>query len=50
MPSIVDENNRLLGLITDGDIRRSLEKGHDFLNERVDKLMTPHPCTITPDN
>ncbi len=47
--SIVDENNRLLGLITDGDIRRSLEKGHDFLNERVDKLMTPRPCTITQD-
>lgn len=47
--SVVNESGELLGLITDGDIRRSLEKGHDFLNEKVDKLMTANPRTITAD-
>ena len=47
--SIVDENGHLLGLITDGDIRRSLEKGHDFLDKKVDSLMTATPRTISAD-
>jgi len=28
--NVVDDQGRLLGIITDGDIRRSLEKGHEF--------------------
>lgn len=47
--SIVNETGRLLGLITDGDIRRGLEKGHDFLDKPVGDLMTKTPKTITQD-
>ncbi|WIW71046.1 KpsF/GutQ family sugar-phosphate isomerase [Anaerosinus gibii] len=45
--SIVDENGILVGIVTDGDIRRSIEKGHQFLDEAVAKIMTPNPKTIT---
>ncbi|SDF72370.1 KpsF/GutQ family sugar-phosphate isomerase [Sporolituus thermophilus] len=47
--SVVDEDGRLLGIITDGDIRRGLEKGHDFLDKPVTALMTRTPRTITKD-
>lgn len=42
-------NMLLVGLLTDGDIRRSLEKGHDFLDKPVAGLMTRNPRTITKD-
>ena len=47
--SVVDGDGCLLGIITDGDIRRGLEKGHDFLDKPVDAIMTRTPRTITPD-
>jgi arabinose-5-phosphate isomerase len=47
--AIVDDDGRLQGIITDGDIRRSLEKGLDFLNKRVEEIMTRTPRTITAD-
>lgn len=46
---VVDKANTLLGLITDGDIRRGLEKGHEFLDKTVETLMTKMPRTITAD-
>ncbi len=46
---VVDKANILLGLITDGDIRRGLEKGHEFLDKTVETLMTKTPRTITAD-
>jgi arabinose-5-phosphate isomerase len=45
----VVDGGRLVGLITDGDIRRGLEKGHEFLDKPVASLMTKMPRTITPD-
>ena len=45
--SVVDEGGRLLGLLTDGDIRRGLRKGVDFLQRPVTELMTQSPLTIT---
>lgn len=47
--AIIDDDGRLQGIITDGDIRRSLEKGLDFLNKRVEEIMTRTPRTITAD-
>lgn len=44
--SVVDEQGLLLGIVTDGDIRRGLEKGHQFIDESVEKLMTKMPKTI----
>lgn len=45
--SVVDENGKFIGLITDGDIRRGLSKGIEFLNEAVENLMTSSPLTIS---
>ena len=45
--SVVDNNNKMLGVLTDGDIRRGLSKGVDFLKRPVTELMTASPKTIT---
>lgn len=45
--SVVDENGILLGLLTDGDIRRGLRKGVEFLGRPVVEIMTKTPKTIT---
>ena len=45
--SVVDGDGKLAGLITDGDIRRGLEKGLDFLTHDVGDLMTKKPQTVT---
>ena len=47
--SVVDDEGRFIGLVTDGDIRRSLAKGSEFLDAPVEKLMTRSPQTITRD-
>jgi len=47
--NVVDDQGYLLGIITDGDIRRSLEHGYEFLDKTVDTLMTTTPRTITPN-
>lgn len=47
--SVVDGSGVLLGLLTDGDIRRGLRKGVDFLQRPVTELMTRSPKTITQD-
>lgn len=45
--SVVDGSGHLMGIITDGDIRRGLETGHEFLDQSVASLMTKTPRTIT---
>ena len=46
---VVDPTGRLVGLVTDGDLRRALE-GHDDIRElRAAEVMTAHPVTISPD-
>lgn len=45
--SVVDGDNKMLGVLTDGDIRRGLSKGVDFLKRPVTELMTASPKTIT---
>jgi len=46
MTAVVDEAGRVRGIFTDGDLRRSLEKGADFHAVAVDSLMTAGPKTI----
>ena len=46
MVTIVDEENHLKGIITDGDLRRMLEKGVDVYNETVSNVMTKTPKWI----
>jgi len=43
----VEENGRLLGIISDGDLRRLLERdGPDSLTKTAGDAMNPHPRTI----
>ncbi len=44
---IVDRAGRLIGIITDGDLRRHLSG--DIFERRVEEVMTPDPKTIAPD-
>lgn len=46
MVSIVDEHRYLKGIITDGDLRRMLERGVDVYNEIIDNVMTKTPKSI----
>ena len=46
--SVVSPTGSLLGLITDGDIRRGFSKGTDFLDLAVEEFMTRSPKTIGP--
>ncbi len=43
----VTENNKLVGIITDGDLRRMLESGKDFSNLTAKDIMTASPKTIS---
>lgn len=43
MVTVVDEKQHLQGIITDGDLRRMLEKGVDVYHEVVDNVMTHAP-------
>ena len=47
--SVIDNDNKMIGVLTDGDIRRGLSKGFGFLNRPVVELMTKSPKTITKD-
>lgn len=47
--SVVDDNLNLLGIITDGDLRRLLEKGADVYSMTVQGVMTPAPTVISFD-
>ncbi len=44
--SIVDENGKLLGYFTDGDLRRILQTGTDVLNKKITEVMTKNPYHI----
>jgi arabinose-5-phosphate isomerase len=45
--SVVDAEGKMLGVLTDGDIRRGLSKGVGFLQRSVADLMTKAPKYIT---
>lgn len=44
---VTGTNGDLLGIITDGDLRRHL--GPNLLGQSVDQVMTPKPKTVPPD-
>lgn len=45
--SVIDEKNKLVGIITDGDIRRLIEKHIDIYSEIVDNVMVRNPKSTT---
>ena len=46
---IVDSDDTLLGIITDGDLRRQLQKGADVYAMNVEEVMTSTPVFTTKD-
>jgi len=46
---VVDEENNLLGIITDGDLRRMLEKNVAIDEVKAGDIMTKHPKAIGPE-
>jgi arabinose-5-phosphate isomerase len=49
MTCVVDESGRLTGVVTDGDLRRLMAGGSDFLGRSAGDVMTRHPVTIRRD-
>ncbi|MFH1114275.1 MAG: KpsF/GutQ family sugar-phosphate isomerase [Pseudomonadota bacterium] len=47
--TLVTADDALLGIITDGDLRRSLERGADIYGCTAEDLMTQNPLTIRDD-
>lgn len=47
--SVVEDGDNLVGIITDGDLRRQLEKGADIYNMKVEDIMSSNPLTICRD-
>ncbi len=45
--NVVDDDGILLGLVTDGDVRRGLKAGPEFINRTVGDMMTSEPEIIT---
>jgi len=47
---VINERGHLIGIVTDGDLRRGLQThGERILNKRADEVMTPKPRTIGDD-
>lgn len=44
---VVDNDSKLRGVITDGDLRRHL--GHDLIDKTVEQIMTKDPIVTKPD-
>ena len=43
---ILDQNNSLIGVFSDGDLRRTIEAGHDLRDRKIRDIMTPGGTTI----
>ena len=48
MTAIVDDSMQLLGVFTDGDLRRALDRAADLRTTRMDQVMTVGPKFVLP--
>lgn len=48
MTAVINENNQAIGVFTDGDLRRLLEKVQDFSRIPISEVMSQNPRTIGP--
>jgi arabinose-5-phosphate isomerase len=46
MTTVLDESDRLVGVFTDGDLRRLMSRTSDVLTLTAGEVMTPRPITI----
>ncbi|MDX9707850.1 MAG: KpsF/GutQ family sugar-phosphate isomerase, partial [Azospira sp.] len=49
MTAVIDEERRVVGVFTDGDLRRAFEKNLDLRTLRVVDVMTHNPRSIGPE-
>lgn len=49
MTTVIDNRGVLIGIFTDGDLRRTLDQGLDIHNTLIEQVMTQHGKTIKPD-
>ncbi len=49
LATVDDANDRLSGLVTDGDLRRGIEQTPDILSLQAKEIMSTHPKTIQKD-
>lgn len=47
---IVDEKDHLLGIFTDGDLRRLIEKNRNIFDLKISEVMTKNPKHISPES
>jgi arabinose-5-phosphate isomerase len=47
--SVLDQDEQVVGVISDGDLRRHLEKDNDLLKRKASQCMTPDPKSISPE-
>jgi len=47
--SVIDDRGILLGIVTDGDLRRLLSKEGNILEMNAEEMMTPNPKRVTSD-
>jgi arabinose-5-phosphate isomerase len=47
---VVEQNNILVGIVTDGDIRRYLMREEHICDRPVEEVMTTDPKTLGPDS
>jgi arabinose-5-phosphate isomerase len=50
MTTVTDSNGKLAGIITDGDLRRFIQRGGDFAKVTAGDLASANPKTISPDD
>jgi arabinose-5-phosphate isomerase len=48
--SVLDDKDRVVGIISDGDLRRYLEKDEQLLKRNAEDVMTRNPITIAADD
>ena len=46
---ILDNNDDLIGIITDGDFKSKIIQYGDLMNKKITEIMTPNPITINKD-
>lgn len=46
---VVDDDGKLMGIITDGDVRRALLQDEKALSKIASEIMVPNPRTISPE-
>lgn len=49
MTTVVNNDGQLIGIFTDGDLRRAFDKGHDIHTISIEQVMTKNCKTISPD-